>query len=166
MRKTCHITFWYMTQFHISTIMALRLLTCPDYGTGLHEKKRGAMDLFSLFYGNTLPRPTSRIHLTLLWLWRGNACNYVIITAIWSNISWSHEVVIRENVAVKQLTNTFPRSSSDNHHDFMNRQGNKHLNHQTIRHPTFHSFIHSSMALRPFVGPWPLFQFRNSIQSR
>jgi hypothetical protein len=24
-----------------------------------------------------------------------------------------------------------------------------------------HSFIHSSMALQPFVGPWPLLQFRN-----
>jgi hypothetical protein len=23
------------------------------------------------------------------------------------------------------------------------------------------SFIHSSMALEPFVGPWPLLQFRN-----
>jgi hypothetical protein len=23
----------------------------------------------------------------------------------------------------------------------------------------FHSFIHSTMALQPFVGPWPLFQF-------
>jgi hypothetical protein len=23
------------------------------------------------------------------------------------------------------------------------------------------SFIHSSMALQPFVGPWPFFQFRN-----
>jgi hypothetical protein len=27
-------------------------------------------------------------------------------------------------------------------------------------------FIHSTMALQPFVGPWPLFQFRNPIQSR
>jgi hypothetical protein len=27
-------------------------------------------------------------------------------------------------------------------------------------HP-FHSFIHSSMALQPFVGPWPFLQFRN-----
>jgi hypothetical protein len=24
-----------------------------------------------------------------------------------------------------------------------------------------HSFIHSSMALQPFVGPWPLLQFLN-----
>jgi hypothetical protein len=24
-----------------------------------------------------------------------------------------------------------------------------------------HSFIHSSMDLQPFVGPWPLLQFRN-----
>jgi hypothetical protein len=24
-----------------------------------------------------------------------------------------------------------------------------------------HSFIHSLMALQPFVGPWPLLQFRN-----
>jgi hypothetical protein len=24
-----------------------------------------------------------------------------------------------------------------------------------------HSLIHSSMALQPFVGPWPLLQFRN-----
>jgi hypothetical protein len=27
-------------------------------------------------------------------------------------------------------------------------------------------FIHSSMALQPFVGPWPLFQFRNPVYSR
>jgi hypothetical protein len=26
-----------------------------------------------------------------------------------------------------------------------------------------HSFIHSSMALLPFVGPWPLIQFRNNF---
>jgi hypothetical protein len=25
----------------------------------------------------------------------------------------------------------------------------------------YHSFIHSSMDLQPFVGPWPLLQFRN-----
>jgi hypothetical protein len=30
---------------------------------------------------------------------------------------------------------------------------------------TFH-FIHSSMSLKPFVGPLPLFQFRNTIYSR
>jgi hypothetical protein len=29
-----------------------------------------------------------------------------------------------------------------------------------------HSFIHSSMALQHFVGPWPLFQFRNPTHSR
>jgi hypothetical protein len=29
-----------------------------------------------------------------------------------------------------------------------------------------HSFIHSSMALQPFVGTWRLFQFRNRIHSR
>jgi hypothetical protein len=29
-----------------------------------------------------------------------------------------------------------------------------------------HSFIHSSMALQPFVGPRPIFQFRNPIHSR
>jgi hypothetical protein len=27
-------------------------------------------------------------------------------------------------------------------------------------------FIHSSVALRPFVGPWPLFQFHNPIHNR
>jgi hypothetical protein len=27
-------------------------------------------------------------------------------------------------------------------------------------------FIHSSMALHPFVGPWPLFQFRSPIYDR
>jgi hypothetical protein len=37
---------------------------------------------------------------------------------------------------------------------------------RNCRKPTFwtymnHSFIHSSMALQPFVGPWSLFQFRN-----
>jgi hypothetical protein len=26
-----------------------------------------------------------------------------------------------------------------------------------------HSFIHSSVALQPFVGPWPLLQFRNLV---
>jgi hypothetical protein len=29
--------------------------------------------------------------------------------------------------------------------------------------PFIHSFIHSSMALQPFVGPWPLLQFRNLL---
>jgi hypothetical protein len=28
-------------------------------------------------------------------------------------------------------------------------------------HSFFYSFIHSSMALQTFVGPWPLLQFRN-----
>jgi hypothetical protein len=28
-------------------------------------------------------------------------------------------------------------------------------------HSFIHSFIHPSMALQPFVGPWPLLQFRN-----
>jgi hypothetical protein len=28
------------------------------------------------------------------------------------------------------------------------------------------SFIHSSMALQPFVGPWPLLQFRNLFLRR
>jgi hypothetical protein len=27
-------------------------------------------------------------------------------------------------------------------------------------------FIHSSVAVQPFVGPWPLFQFRNRIHIR
>jgi hypothetical protein len=30
-----------------------------------------------------------------------------------------------------------------------------------VFHIKFHSFIHSSMALQPFVRPWPLLQFRN-----
>jgi hypothetical protein len=29
-----------------------------------------------------------------------------------------------------------------------------------------HSFLHSSMTLQTFLGPWPLFQFRDPIHSR
>jgi hypothetical protein len=28
------------------------------------------------------------------------------------------------------------------------------------------SFIHPSLAVKPFVGPWPLFEFRNPIHSQ
>jgi hypothetical protein len=31
----------------------------------------------------------------------------------------------------------------------------------SVFHSFIHSFIHSSMALQPFVGPWPALQFRN-----
>jgi hypothetical protein len=31
----------------------------------------------------------------------------------------------------------------------------------SVINPYYHIFIHSSMALQPFVGPWLLFQFRN-----
>jgi hypothetical protein len=31
----------------------------------------------------------------------------------------------------------------------------------TFIHSFIHSFIHPSMVLHPFVGPWPLLQFRN-----
>jgi hypothetical protein len=33
-------------------------------------------------------------------------------------------------------------------------------------HSFIHSFIHSSVALQPFVGPWPLLQFRNLFLHR
>jgi hypothetical protein len=34
-------------------------------------------------------------------------------------------------------------------------------NHHSFIHSFIHSSIHPSMALQPFVGPWPLFHLRN-----
>jgi hypothetical protein len=46
----------------------------------------------------------------------------------------------------------------------MKRQSDRFKNlHSLFPTTDFHSFSHSSMALQPFVGPWPLLQFRNLV---
>jgi hypothetical protein len=121
--------------------MAVRLRTCSEYRLACMRRNVS----FSLIRESILQRPTSQIHLTLSWFWRGSVCNYVIVTAIWSSISCSREALIRDNVAVKRpslarlhmittilYTDEIRRISITRRH---------------ITRPSIHSFISGSTAL-------------------